>query len=127
MSRRRLPSSSSRGMPIQVRKGQVGLDDTTIRAERQVAAGRILVEVLEIFAPQSHAHLQTNARIAAMTSCGALRLGQWPVAFRIDQFAARQVAVDILADLLSGDDVFPALEDENAGAALWRDRRGCRT
>ena len=55
---------------------------------------------------------QTKVRIAAMTSSGALRLGQWPVAFRTIIRLFGNGAVDEVADLLRGDDVFAALEDQ---------------
>ena len=47
-----------------------------------------------------------------MTSSGALRFGQWPVAFRIDEFAVRHLPVHVLADRERGDHVLTALQDE---------------
>lgn len=63
----------------------VDLDDAPVRLQRKIAAWRVFVQVLKVLGRHGAlcvgtAH-QTNRRIADMTSSGALRLGQWPLAF----------------------------------------------
>jgi hypothetical protein len=65
-------------------KGFVHTLDAAVRLQRDITARRIFEHVLEIIDPGVvHGKAQTNVRIAAITSSGALRLGQWPVASRI--------------------------------------------
>ena len=64
-------------------EGGVGLEDAAVGPQREIAARRVLVEVFEVLRRATSVRHQTKARIAAITSSGALRLGQWPVAFRI--------------------------------------------
>lgn len=58
--------------------------DTTVCLDREVAARRVLEHILKVVdAGFAHDSTQTNVRMAAMTSSGALRLGQWPVASKM--------------------------------------------
>src|SRR3979490_1714576 len=58
--------------------------DTAVRLQRDVAAGCILEHILEIIDSELvHRKAQTNDRMAEITSSGALRLGQCPVASKI--------------------------------------------
>ena len=75
----------------------VDLDDRPVGRRRQVAAGRVLVEVLgalreQVVARPGTAPVRGSASIAAMVSSGALRFGQWPVASSSDERAARASA-----------------------------------
>ena len=85
-SRNRLPISSLRRISDPCCEGGVDLDDAAIGPDREIAARRIFVEIFEILSggvtgAVAGSRHQTKARIAAMVSSGALRLGQWPVAF----------------------------------------------
>ena len=94
-----MPASRSRAdTPVQSTKGLVDSRDGPVRQRRQVPARRVVVEVLDALLEQrvvarrgTHRGAVTalpgarNPWIAAIVSAGALRFGQWPVAFMLHE------------------------------------------
>ena len=122
-----MPTISSAVVAGPAEKRLVHTRDAAVRLQREVAARRVLEHVLEIVDPGVvHGSAQTNVRIAAMTSSGALRLGQWPVASKMIIWLSG-CAVDEFADLLGRDDVLAALKDQRRDIDFGQVRRDCRT
>src|SRR6476659_6189152 len=63
-------------------EGPIDPIDTSVRIGGQVAAWRVLKQILQAVRRATVGGHQTKASMAAMTSPGADKLGQWPVALR---------------------------------------------